>query len=68
MPIKIMPEPVLNDGSTRRYRNPFSPKPFFPSFKGLKKGYVQVYTGDGECKSTAAFGLTRRASGIGTRL
>jgi len=34
----------------------------------LGKGYVQVYTGNGKGKSTAAFGLAFRATGRGLRI
>ncbi len=32
------------------------------------KGYIQVYTGDGKCKTTAALGLLIRAVGAGLRV
>lgn len=32
------------------------------------KGYVQVYTGDGKGKTTAAFGLAMRAYGAGLKI
>lgn len=34
----------------------------------LKQGYVQVYTGNGKGKTTAAMGLTFRAAGAGMRV
>lgn len=32
------------------------------------KGYIQVYTGNGKGKSTAAFGLALRAAGAGMKV
>jgi cob(I)alamin adenosyltransferase len=34
----------------------------------LKKGYIQVYTGDGKGKTTAAIGLAIRAAGAGLKV
>lgn len=34
----------------------------------MKKGYIQVYTGDGKGKTTAAMGLAMRAAGAGLKI
>ena len=34
----------------------------------MKKGYIQVYTGDGKGKTTASLGLSLRAAGAGLRV
>jgi len=36
--------------------------------KKNKKGYIQVYTGDGKGKTTAALGLSIRAAGAGLKV
>lgn len=34
----------------------------------MKRGYIQVYTGDGKGKTTAAIGLAIRAVGAGLKV
>lgn len=34
----------------------------------MEKGYIQVYTGNGKGKTTAAFGLAVRALGAGKKV
>lgn len=34
----------------------------------MKKGYIQIYTGNGKGKTTAALGLTLRAAGAGKKV
>ncbi|MFN3478848.1 MAG: cob(I)yrinic acid a,c-diamide adenosyltransferase, partial [Thermodesulfovibrionales bacterium] len=34
----------------------------------MKKGYIQVYTGNGKGKTTAALGLALRAAGAGMKV
>ncbi len=34
----------------------------------MNKGYIQIYTGNGKGKTTAAFGLALRASAYGKKI
>ncbi len=68
MPVKMLIDNDPAGGLVRKPCKPTLPNRLFPRFKGLNKGYIQVYTGDGKGKSTAAFGLTLRAIGNGARV
>jgi cob(I)alamin adenosyltransferase len=50
------------------HRKPVDPLSFFAKQDMMMKGYVQVYTGDGKGKTTAALGLSIRAAGAGLKV
>jgi cob(I)alamin adenosyltransferase len=51
-----------------KYRKPIDPLSQFVKQDATMKGYVQVYTGDGKGKTTAALGLSLRAAGAGLKV
>jgi cob(I)alamin adenosyltransferase len=51
-----------------RQRKPIDPLSLFVKQDVIMKGYVQVYTGDGKGKTTAALGLSIRAAGAGLKV
>lgn len=51
-----------------RHRKRNVPLPLFVKQDVIMKGYVQVYTGDGKGKTTAALGLSLRAAGAGLKV
>ncbi len=50
------------------HRKLIDPLPHFVKQDIIMKGYVQVYTGDGKGKTTAALGLSLRAAGAGLKV
>jgi len=51
-----------------RHRKPIDPLSLFVKQDVIMKGYIQVYTGDGKGKTTAALGLSLRAAGAGLKV
>jgi cob(I)alamin adenosyltransferase len=51
-----------------RHRKPIDPLSLIVKQDVIMKGYVQVYTGDGKGKTTAALGLSLRAAGAGLKV
>jgi cob(I)alamin adenosyltransferase len=61
--------PRTHTGAFSQCKLFFLPQDFFRgSMQKLKKGYIQVYTGNGKGKTTAAIGLAVRAAGAGLRV